>query len=88
VGVKNNPQHNDQSHSSMDIRVYTTYVNTEDYDPYAEMVKERSPYLFCDVCMHYPIEPVHGHFMCPSCRNVTKCCEGAPMVVDSVGGQI
>lgn len=62
-------------------RVILLHVNTEDFDPYAEMVKERSPYLFCDVCMYYPIEPVHGHFMCPNCRSVTKCCEGAPMVV-------
>jgi hypothetical protein len=58
------------------------YMKADDYDPYAEMVKERSPYLFCDVCMYYPIEPVHGHFMCPGCRNITKCCEGAPIGVE------
>jgi len=52
-----------------------------EFDPYAELVKERSPLLFCDVCMYYPIEPVHGHFMCPSCRVVTKCCEGMPIDV-------
>jgi hypothetical protein len=50
-----------------------------DYDPYAELVKEKSPALFCDNCGFYPIEPVHGHFMCPSCHIPTKCCEGAPM---------
>lgn len=54
-------------------------VNIDEYDPYAELVKERSPLLFCDTCMYYPIEPVHGHFMCPSCQNVTKCCEGMPL---------
>jgi hypothetical protein len=58
-------------------------VITEDFDPYTELVSERSPYLFCDVCMYYPIEPVHGHFMCPACRNVTKCCEGAPIMAAS-----
>lgn len=53
------------------------------FDPYQEMVKEQSPYLFCDYCGFYPIEPVHGHFMCPSCRFPTKCCEGAPMEFSS-----
>lgn len=51
----------------------------EEFDPYQEMVQEKSPLLFCDYCGFYPIEPVHGHFMCPSCRMPTKCCEGAPM---------
>lgn len=59
--------------------VYNRYVKVDDFDPYQELVKERSPLLFCDVCMYYPIEPVHGHFMCPGCHNVTKCCEGMPL---------
>jgi Zn finger protein HypA/HybF involved in hydrogenase expression len=46
---------------------------------YQELVKERSPEFFCDNCGHYPIEPVHGHFMCPNCHMPTKCCEGMPM---------
>jgi hypothetical protein len=50
-----------------------------DYDPYAEMVAEKSPYLFCDACGYYSIEPVHGHFACPSCFHQTRCCEGAPL---------
>lgn len=54
--------------------------NTADeFDPYAELVKEKSPELFCDNCGYYPIEPVHGHFMCPSCHMPTKCCEGMPV---------
>lgn len=48
-------------------------------DPYAELVAEQSPYLFCDACGFYPIEHVHGHFVCPSCKMPTKCCEGGPM---------
>lgn len=44
-----------------------------------EMVMEKSPELFCDNCGFFPIEPVHGHFMCPSCRIPTKCCEGMPI---------
>lgn len=51
----------------------------EDYDPYTEMVKEGSPYLICDACGFYPIQPVHGHFYCPSCYHQTRCCEGAPI---------
>lgn len=51
----------------------------EEYDPYKEMVKERAPEFFCEVCGYYPIEPVHGHFACPACKNITKCCEGAPL---------
>lgn len=54
-------------------------VDEFEFDPYQELVKEQSPLLFCDVCMYYPIEPVHGHFMCPACRNITKCCEGIPL---------
>jgi hypothetical protein len=48
---------------------------------YEELVKEKAPYLFCDACGFYPIEPVHGHFVCPSCYNQTRCCEGAPIDV-------
>jgi hypothetical protein len=48
-------------------------------DPiYQELVKERSPEFFCEVCGHYPLTPVHGHFMCEACHAITKCCEGAP----------
>jgi hypothetical protein len=53
-------------------------VDTSD-EIYQEMVSEKSPYLFCDACGYYPIEPVHGHFMCPSCHHQTRCCEGAPV---------
>jgi hypothetical protein len=59
----------------------------DDFDPYQELVKEQSPLLFCDVCMHYPLEPVHGHFMCPACRNITKCCEGMPLEAVSVSAE-
>lgn len=45
---------------------------------YDEVVKDLIPELFCDSCGHYPIEPVHGHFMCPACKMPTKCCEGLP----------
>lgn len=45
---------------------------------YQELVDTQSPDLFCDSCGHYPIEPVHGHFVCPSCKMPTKCCEGSP----------
>lgn len=47
------------------------------FDPYPELVKDQSLELFCDACGYYPIEPVHGHFICPSCKVPTKCCEGA-----------
>lgn len=48
-------------------------------DPiYQELVKEHVPEFFCEVCGHYPLKPVHGHFMCEACRSITKCCEGAP----------
>jgi hypothetical protein len=53
-------------------------IAAEEFDAYAGLVKEKSPYLFCDACGFYPIEPVHGHFVCPSCKMPTKCCEGAP----------
>jgi Zn finger protein HypA/HybF involved in hydrogenase expression len=43
---------------------------------FKEVVKEKIPELYCEVCGHYPLEPVHGHFMCPECRSITKCCEG------------
>jgi hypothetical protein len=60
----------------------STEINvTEEADPYEELVKEKSPYLFCDACGFYPIEPVHGHFVCPSCYMQTRCCEGAPIDV-------
>lgn len=39
----------------------------QELDTYAELVKEKSPALFCDACGYYPMEPVHGHFVCPSC---------------------
>jgi rubrerythrin len=51
----------------------------QEYDAYAEMVQEQSPYLVCDACGFYPIEPIHGHFYCPSCYHQTRCCEGAPL---------
>jgi hypothetical protein len=54
---------------------------TQNYDPYQELIKEKSPYLFCDFCDYYPIEPVHGHFVCPSCKMPTKCCEGGPLEI-------
>lgn len=48
-------------------------------DPvYASLVNEQAPELFCDACGYYPIEPMHGHFVCPRCRMPTKCCEGLP----------
>lgn len=53
-------------------------ATSTEFDAYAEMVKEKSAYLFCDACGYYPIEPVHGHFACPSCFHQTRCCEGAP----------
>ena len=51
---------------------------SEDYDPYKEMIEEGSAELYCDNCGHYPIVPVHGHFVCPECKMPTKCCEGIP----------
>jgi Zn finger protein HypA/HybF involved in hydrogenase expression len=48
-------------------------------DIYQEPVQEGSPEFYCDNCGHYPIEPVHGHFMCPACHMPTKCCEGMPI---------
>ena len=49
---------------------------SEGYDPYKEMIEEGSAELYCDNCGHYPIEPVHGHFVCSNCHVPTKCCEG------------
>ena len=46
---------------------------------YQELIDSWSPEFFCDACGHYPIEPVHGHFVCPACKLPTKCCEGAPI---------
>lgn len=46
---------------------------------YQALVHEGAPELFCDACGYYPIEPVHGHFMCPACHMLTKCCEGMPL---------
>lgn len=43
-----------------------------------ESVKQKSPEFFCDNCGHYPLIPVHGHFMCSACYMPTKCCEGIP----------
>lgn len=51
-------------------------------DIYQTLVTEQSPQLFCDNCRHYPIKPVHGHFVCPACGLPTSCCEGAPIVGD------
>ncbi|HEY1064221.1 MAG TPA: hypothetical protein VGE30_02890 [Candidatus Saccharimonadales bacterium] len=58
-----------------------TNTDEVEFDAYQALVDDRSPYLFCDNCQHYPIEPVHGHFMCPACHMPTKCCEGGPMDV-------
>ena len=38
-----------------------------------------APYLVCDNCGAYPLEPVHGHYVCPECKLPTKCCEGGPL---------
>jgi hypothetical protein len=54
----------------------------EDTIIYDALVKDMSPALFCDNCGFYPIQPVHGHFVCPSCHLPTKCCEGGPMELD------
>lgn len=45
---------------------------------YEQLIKEKSEEFFCDNCGYYPIEPVHGHFVCPACHMPTKCCEGLP----------
>lgn len=52
-----------------------------DDEIYQGLVKEKTPELFCDNCGHYPIIPMHGHFVCPSCFMPTKCCEGLPQDV-------
>jgi hypothetical protein len=46
----------------------------------AEGKLNMSPEYFCDHCGHYPLVPVHGHFVCPECKMPTKCCEGVPAV--------
>ncbi len=51
-------------------------MNEQTDEVYEELVKEKSPEFFCDNCGHYPIIPVHGHFVCPECKMPTKCCEG------------
>lgn len=56
-------------------------MNAEEQVIFEEVVKEKIPELFCDVCGFYPIEPVHGHFVCPACKMPTKCCEGMPLDV-------
>jgi hypothetical protein len=81
--TSNNDKNNEKAYGREGVRGYNKKVQSKDFDPYAELVKERSPLLFCDVCMYYPIEPVHGHFFCPSCRNVTKCCEGMPLELEA-----
>lgn len=48
---------------------------------YQALVREGAAELFCDYCGFYPLEPVHGHFVCPSCRMPTKCCEGMPIEI-------
>jgi hypothetical protein len=45
---------------------------------FEDLVKQQSPEFFCDNCGHYPILPMHGHFVCPACHMPTKCCEGLP----------
>ena len=57
----------------------TPVITDPEIDIYQDLVKEQSPEFFCDNCGHYPIMPVHGHFMCPECHMPTKCCEGMPM---------
>lgn len=46
-------------------------------------VKVCEPLLFCDNCEFYPIIPVHGHFECPRCHMLTKCCEGIALDIDT-----
>jgi hypothetical protein len=53
-------------------------ADVTDNDVYAALVDEQTPELFCDTCGYYPIEPMHGHFVCPACKMPTKCCEGIP----------
>jgi hypothetical protein len=60
---------------------YNGNMGEDNNDPYKVLISERSPELFCDACGYYPIEPVHGHFMCPSCKMPTKCCEGTPIAL-------
>jgi hypothetical protein len=53
-------------------------MNSDQTQIYDDLVSPRSPEFFCDYCGHYPIEPVHGHFVCSACKMPTKCCEGIP----------
>lgn len=64
-----------QSRQSLNDQSTPNQLQPED-EVYQELVKEKSPEFFCDSCGHYPIEPVHGHFVCPECKMPTKCCEG------------
>jgi hypothetical protein len=41
---------------------------------FEQLVKEQSPGFFCDNCGHYPIVPMHGHFVCPVCHIITIFC--------------
>lgn len=60
-------------------------VSNDEADMYEALMAERAAELFCDACGYYPIEPVHGHFVCPACHMPTKCCEGMPLeVVDKL----
>lgn len=69
------------------LRAYNITMQSNSVDSDKLSSQERSPHLFCDICMHYPIEPVHGHFMCPACHNVTKCCELGPMTMEGAVDQ-
>ncbi len=54
-------------------------MNDEEQKILADVQKEMSEEFFCEMCGHYPLVPVHGHFECPECRYKTKCCEGGPL---------
>ena len=54
-------------------------MSTEEDDIYQQLIQEQAPEFFCDHCGHYPIVPVHGHFICLACHMPTKCCEGVPV---------
>lgn len=62
-----------------------TNTDTTEFDAYAKLVAEKSPYLFCDNCQYYPIEPKTAQWAVsvgtrePSL--LTKCCEGGPLDV-------
>lgn len=57
----------------------TLIVMQSDDENYQALVQEGASELYCDACGHYPLEPVHGHFICPACHLPTKCCEGMPV---------